>query len=809
MKVQIKLIAITVLFSLLFSFASPSLAASIEAQRAGTILKDIGVIVGYTDGSLGIDHTITRAEMTVVLAKIGNMDKSATFLNDAATKFSDVKSNVWYTGYINLAVQQKWVVGYPDGTFRPNDEVSYSEAITMILNLLGYGKGTLPGVWPSNYLVQAAKLDITDDVVAFAPRAAAPRGDVFVIAEAACYSDYVIWNANSFSFVDDATKTKPINGLTSGITEEITITDGYMMVGSDLSDTKREVVADGRKYSVALGFDIYPYIGIPSTFYLNKSNEIFAIKDSVKVSTAKLLKFEGSTMYLDLNNNRSFDSGDKKYELSNDAICIINDELREVPTGKDTMVQYILENNKNVVYAKLVNYAEMNEGLVKSVRIGERDLTIKFFSTEDELVIDLKDDQFRYHGVASYYLDLNKYDILSWNEYDRTSKDDYAIYTNRNVVLGIADRFVNNNYIRIGDSKYYFDAVYQSKNNGQHFSEKNGDVAAFSNKEVTAYLNGDGNLFAISGDIESQNEGVALVVHSGKTAIEWGKNVYRIDLFTESGVHTTYYFAEAKGSFNPSDVYDAFDPGTLVSYGLDSSGKINSFMAYTEEFSIMPVYVDNTYTQNYNRIQNISGSKFYATADTVIMNADPNGDKDFKDAEIMTWEKVEAISENRNNEKVSAYAYSNSEQDLTYLVFEEPEMSLATDYAVFDASWKVGKNDYVAITSSTGFQELQHDGATPKYPKGTIVEVVGSGDVVKIQSVVVLKGVLGTSAYNATRNTVTVGGMVYDIGQEAFVVDARLTDPIRTTFDKLRKDDKIFVYSEEGEIKLVSIVTSF
>jgi hypothetical protein len=55
------------------------------------------------------------------------------------TVFSDVASNHWAAGYINAAAQSKIIVGYPDGTFQPEKTVTYAEAFTMALRALGYG----------------------------------------------------------------------------------------------------------------------------------------------------------------------------------------------------------------------------------------------------------------------------------------------------------------------------------------------------------------------------------------------------------------------------------------------------------------------------------------------------------------------------------------------------------------------------------------------------------------------------------------------------------------------------------------------
>ena len=48
------------------------------------------------------------------------------------TSFSDVESNKWYAEYIKFAVENKWINGYSDGTFRPNNSITRDEAAKIL-----------------------------------------------------------------------------------------------------------------------------------------------------------------------------------------------------------------------------------------------------------------------------------------------------------------------------------------------------------------------------------------------------------------------------------------------------------------------------------------------------------------------------------------------------------------------------------------------------------------------------------------------------------------------------------------------------
>lgn len=80
--------------------------------------------------------------------------------------FKDVKSSHWASEYIRLAVEQNWMTGYTDGTFRPGRTITLEEACTALLRLLGYDASTLAGSFPTAQLSKAGAVGLLDDVTA-------------------------------------------------------------------------------------------------------------------------------------------------------------------------------------------------------------------------------------------------------------------------------------------------------------------------------------------------------------------------------------------------------------------------------------------------------------------------------------------------------------------------------------------------------------------------------------------------------------------------------------------------------------------
>lgn len=82
---------------------------------------------------------------------------AARFMNakDGTVTFSDVSTTNWAYQYISTAVSYGWIEGYEDGTFRPNQPITRAEAMTIINRMLNRGvdaNGLMEGFkdWPDN-----------------------------------------------------------------------------------------------------------------------------------------------------------------------------------------------------------------------------------------------------------------------------------------------------------------------------------------------------------------------------------------------------------------------------------------------------------------------------------------------------------------------------------------------------------------------------------------------------------------------------------------------------------------------------------
>ena len=109
-----------------------------EKDMRALIAKEI--LGGYGPGVYKPDNTVTRAEFAALVVRTLDLQsvQAAEFSVAAVAEplFKDVKQGDWYFAAVDAAVKAGIVGGYPDGTFKPNNEISRQEMAAMIMRAL-------------------------------------------------------------------------------------------------------------------------------------------------------------------------------------------------------------------------------------------------------------------------------------------------------------------------------------------------------------------------------------------------------------------------------------------------------------------------------------------------------------------------------------------------------------------------------------------------------------------------------------------------------------------------------------------------
>lgn len=101
-------------------------------------LNSRSYMIGYPDGRFGLDDGLTRASLVVMLDRFYNFVESSE-KERPEDKFSDVIVGSWYEDAVYNMAKEKIITGYPDGTFRPNDQVTREELIAIIYKTMAKG----------------------------------------------------------------------------------------------------------------------------------------------------------------------------------------------------------------------------------------------------------------------------------------------------------------------------------------------------------------------------------------------------------------------------------------------------------------------------------------------------------------------------------------------------------------------------------------------------------------------------------------------------------------------------------------------
>lgn len=140
-------------------------ALAVDSSTKLEAVRVLGIMAGDSSGNLNLSSNVTRAQF-VTMMTAASPYRDSVGSGYGVSLFKDVKSDHWASEYIRLAVEQGWMSGYVDGTFRPEQSITLEEACTALLRLLGYDSSTLAGSFPTAQLSKASAIGLLDDVTA-------------------------------------------------------------------------------------------------------------------------------------------------------------------------------------------------------------------------------------------------------------------------------------------------------------------------------------------------------------------------------------------------------------------------------------------------------------------------------------------------------------------------------------------------------------------------------------------------------------------------------------------------------------------
>ena len=267
----------------------PSDVAGTTYEEAVKALVEKEIITGDTDGLFHPDSNLTRAQACIIVVK--SMDPPAGEVSGTATQpvaksgFYDMSGYGWAEGYIGYAVKHGVTKGYPDGTFKPGNNVTMNELITMILRASDFSDENLGGTWPSNYVNKATEMELLTGMPAQLPDLAtkwmAAQLDFNALDKIAAANPTE--EESSYDKPDGIPNTKAMTYVTGSFNSSMTTYNGKVI--SD--DVKVYTYGETKDYSVTMAFSnklseyrvdtVYKYKNVKTPAYYQLENGEIAV----------------------------------------------------------------------------------------------------------------------------------------------------------------------------------------------------------------------------------------------------------------------------------------------------------------------------------------------------------------------------------------------------------------------------------------------------------------------------------------------------------------------------------------------------
>jgi len=805
MKRAKKLLVTLLILTFVLSAMSVGLAAEEKLPSEVVRAQALGILKGDDQGNLNLDKAITRAEALALVIRISGLEASAKLM-EGQTQFADVNADPtlqWATGYINLGVGQGIINGYPDGTFKGKNQVTYAEMAKMLLYAMNYGVTVEGAAWPAGVMGKADDLDMFDDVNAL-PNIPALRGDVVTMIDNSLTVNHLkqIGFGDLKQYVEDEGKTF-LSKMDVTELKKVKVTEIPKVKNSRLDDD--EIKLDDEIYTFLADMSAEEIFGLSVDAWVNDDDEVFFVK--VKTAEKDILS---DTIAKDTDTKLELLVADKEYKLTKDAQIYVNLEEEDIEDVdlKDAYGKIVLDRGE-IAFANLFDFD--NNGVVTKVA----DTKIEYFKDSKstrKLNLDSYDEYYIFDKdfKKAELEDVDEDSAIFWFEND---DDEIFVVVVNDKVEGKLSR-AKDSEITVDGNKIKTSAVSTATVS----SNGNDDVAKYTaaadatedllGEEVEVILDVNGRVRHIVGDAETvsgTNYGIVTeVFRSGR--------YYYADVFTKDGDKVEYKFEENVDGRDALALFEGEDGAEylVVEFKLNADGEIaEDTMKNFDVVESVEFDDDNDMIEDY-----------YVVSDTILMNIDEDGDP-----ELVKWNDIKS----KQSEDVKAI-YVLSKKDIKFVVFTENIDGATSDleYAVVtSAPWRESDGWMVELdVFGKGKQEYLLDKSTDRdeLVKGDLVAFkltaknkVKTGfavneDIDEFEDSEYVTEVVFEADGNYISfakddwTRISKDAVVYTTGK---VFDSRAIDKVKSYSDIGDGDAVEVVLNEKGEIVLVLIWNDF
>lgn len=422
---------IITLIMLIGLYPDTTLAEESSTQKEVQILYQLGFI---DEAEPKLTSSITRHSFTEILLKIANPSLSAS----DNIEFSDVKKSAAEYENMALAYELGFISG-PDA--RPNDNITYNEAVKMIVCMLGYGPyAEALGGFPLGYINVAQRQKLIKGI---------NLSDGFNYGDAL----KLFYNSLSINLLDisvvgdgvnyDVAVSTTILSRNHGVYKYEGVLEGAggMTLNSLTPPKDNDVIIDGYRYETK-NQEIKKHLGYKIEFYYDfETMEILAFaegrNDVLTIAADKVSAFSSSSVLTYLEDNKS-----RQIQIPSNAVVVYNglpisaDKfVSSTFLNSDGSITFIDNDNENGYDVVLIEAYKTY--VVKSVNSYTKTI-YDFYNKEDSVCLDRENKDTIVTFVDEYnnqmfVEELYPYDVITVKEsFDKSLVD--AIYSTKEII---------------------------------------------------------------------------------------------------------------------------------------------------------------------------------------------------------------------------------------------------------------------------------------------------------------------------------------------------------------------------------------
>jgi len=535
------------------------------------------------------------------------------------------------------------IKGYPDGTFKPDNNVTYAEALAILIRALGY-EPVISGTWPTNYLVKAANLGLIKGVN-FSANNAATRGDVAIFTDNSLTVDILKqtvfganpqWGPSGETILANRLNATPVEGVLLDSPDLFANAGDTIGVDRDGDGVAADETGNQEIFNL---LDVASYKGLLGhtvKAWTNSEGKVFFIEDKTPASQVQTAKVSGAD--LKIGTTMLVTTG-AKHSNKKRAFAAAPADWSTVNADKGEVLVVLDSDGKTVKYAFSTT---STIAVVTSVTNTSASQKINN--------IDLKDKKVTWLGDASKLADVAKDDVIAYynDTGDNATATKYVINVARKVVTGKLNAYVDPNgdgTVAAGDkitieTTEYVAAVPLS-------------VSGLAGKDVKVTINPLGKVQTLASAAVTTKPLAMVSKVENKSYIVSGavaNNVATLTLVKADGTTVTLRLADSTNVNSGAlivDSTDGFDDigavggandltdqnivqKSLVEYTLDSSGNIDTINYKAPSKSKTDWNAKKTPNNHLESAANPTGDWALIAADTTVFYAPTADAKDYK-----------------------------------------------------------------------------------------------------------------------------------------------------------------------------------